>query len=154
MDGLAGVVKLQACAPSLKIALISGHMTERIIADGMKAGVVGFLPKSFDQNVLVAAVKLMLTGETYVPFELRVVPKAAGPVADEAASATDVTERERAILLLMARGASHKEIGRELGVAEVTVKLHTQRIVRKLGVKNRSAAIAKAVQDGLIDLSS
>jgi two-component system nitrate/nitrite response regulator NarL len=153
MEGLGGVAKLQARAPGLKIALISGAMDDRIIAAGMKVGIVGFLPKSYEQNIIVAAVKLMLTGETYVPYELRAAAKPPA-VSDAANEATgDLTERERTILLLMARGAAHKEIGRELGLAEVTVKLHTQRIVRKLGVKNRAAAIAKAVQDRLIDLS-
>src|SRR5256885_9841852 len=59
MDGLAGVATLQSCAPGLKVALISGDMDARIIAAGMKAGVVGFLPKSHDQNIILAAVKLM-----------------------------------------------------------------------------------------------
>src|ERR1041385_1532408 len=75
MDGLAGVTKIQAQSPTLKIALISGDMDDRVIAAGRKAGVVGFLLKSFEPNIIIAAVKLMLTGETYVPYEVKAAGK-------------------------------------------------------------------------------
>jgi two-component system, NarL family, nitrate/nitrite response regulator NarL len=157
MDGLAGVSKVRERCPEAKIALISGDIDATTVAAGMIAGVTGFLPKSFDPDVILAAVKLVLAGGTYVPHGLPGPDPgpapAAAPVAAPAANgaAGPLSEREREILTLMARGSSHKEIGRALGIAEVTVKLHTQRIVRKLQVKNRAVAIAKAVKDGLIE---
>jgi len=109
MNGLSGVAKLQAQSPGLKIALISGDIDDRIIAAGRKAGIVGFLLKAFEPSVIIAAVKLMLTGETYVPYDVKVAAKAdnSGP-SSAAAGPTDLTARELEILLRMARGASHK----------------------------------------------
>jgi DNA-binding NarL/FixJ family response regulator len=150
MDDLAGVEKIRQCCPDGKIALISGHIDAPIVAAGRRAGVVGFLPKSFDHDVILAAVKLILAGGIYVPYDLSPGDAHISP-PPAAGGSPPLSPREREILTLMARGATHKEIGRALGLAEVTVKLHTQRIVRKLAVKNRSAAIAKAVRDGLIE---
>jgi two-component system nitrate/nitrite response regulator NarL len=146
MDGLAGLAKIRERCPGTRIALISGEIDGSLVMAGMKAGVTGFLPKSFDSDVILAAVKLVLAGGTYVPHDARSASDPPGRGA-----ATPLSSRESEMLTLMARGATHKEIGRALGIAEVTVKLYTQRIVRKLNVKNRSAAIAKAVKDGLIE---
>lgn len=150
MDELAGVAKIHERCPEAKIALISGDIDAAVVAAGMKMGVTGFLPKSFDKDVIVAAARLVLAGGLYVPHEVQPVAPAAAP-APVAEGEGALTQREREILTQMAQGAAHKEIARALGIAEVTVKLHTQRIVRKLGVRNRSAAIAKAVKDGLIE---
>jgi two-component system nitrate/nitrite response regulator NarL len=152
MDGLAGVAKVRERCPEAKIVLISGDIDAPTLAAGMRAGVAGFLPKSFDHDVILAAVKLVLAGGTYVPHDLKPANEPNALHAPSTGEGPGLSAREREILILMARGATHKEIGRVLGIAEVTVKLHTQRICRKLSVKNRSAAIAKAVNDRLIDL--
>lgn len=150
MDGRAGAAAIHARWPGTKIALISGEIDAATVAAGMKAGVSGFLPKSFDPDVILAAVKLVLAGGTYVPHDVRLGEQEPPPMPGTGAPAS-LSAREREMLGLMARGATHKEIGRTLGLAEVTVKLYTQRIVRKLDVKNRSAAIAKAVKEGMIE---
>jgi two-component system nitrate/nitrite response regulator NarL len=150
MEGLAGIAAIHARWPATRIALISGDIDPAIVAAGMRAGATGFLPKSFDPEVILAAVKLVLAGGTYVPHDVRPVAADLPAAAPATAAAMALSEREREMLSLMARGATHKEIARALGLAEVTVKLYTQRIVRKLDVKNRAAAIAKAVKDGLI----
>jgi DNA-binding NarL/FixJ family response regulator len=150
MEGLAGISKVRERCPDAKIALISAEIDAATVETGLEAGVTGFLPKSFDHEVILAAVKFILAGGTYVPHDIR--PITDNPsVAPDTGDSAGLSSRERDILTLMARGATHKEIGRALGIAEITVKLHTQRIVRKLGVKNRSAAIARAVKDRLIE---
>lgn len=153
MDGLGGIEKVRECCPMAKIALISGDIDEGTVTAGLRAGATGFLPKSFDHDVILAAVKLIVAGGVYVPHDLRPGDVALQTAADGEGGEGKValSARELEILTLMARGATHKEIGRALGIAEVTVKLHTQRIVRKLAVKNRSAAIAKAVKQKLIE---
>jgi two-component system nitrate/nitrite response regulator NarL len=146
MDGVAGIRRVRDKAPDVKVVLISGELTSTIIGDAVTAGATGFLPKSFDASVLIAALRLVMSGAIYVPHGMVPDPAAAAPKG----AATSLTEREFEVLRHMAAGSAYKEIGRSLNIAEVTVKLHAQRIVRKLGVKNRAAAIAKAVKDGLV----
>jgi len=155
MTGIDSLRKVHRLQPSAKIVLISGQMDCATVRDGLAAGAVGFLSKASTPATILASLRLILTGATYVPADLMTLDApgrteaAAKPLAREDAA---LNGREIDVLARLAEGASHKEIGRELGLAEVTIKLHTQRIVRKLGVKNRAAAIAMGVRDGLIPL--
>jgi two-component system, NarL family, nitrate/nitrite response regulator NarL len=156
MDGVAGIRTLRKLAPETKIVLISGNLQPTIVGDALAAGVSGFVPKSFNPDVILAAIRLVLTGAIYVPHDL-VTP---APAAVSAEHETNVgttarpalTPREIDVLTRMARGETYKEIARAVGIAEITVKLHAQRITRKLGVKNRAAAIGAAVKAGLIEI--
>jgi DNA-binding NarL/FixJ family response regulator len=156
MTGTQGLYKVHHLRPEAKIVLISGQMDRAIVTDGLAVGAVGFLSKACTPDTILAALRLVLTGATYVPSDLmwsespRPTPHNAGKGLKPATDEATLNDREINVLNRLAEGASHKEIGRELGLAEVTIKLHTQRIVRKLGVKNRAAAIAMAVRDGLI----
>jgi len=155
MDGLAGIASIQAVAPDCRIALISGNLKGEVVAAALALGATGFLPKSFDGEVILAAIRLILTGAIYVPHDL-----SGGPVASARPSTlvggrpneeSDVlTAREQAVLDRMVRGETYKEIGRALGIAEITVKLHARRITMKLGAKNRATAIATAVRRGIV----
>lgn len=161
MDEPGAIAGLRELRPEACIAVISGNLDTAAVAAGLQAGATGFLPKSFDPPVILAALRLILTGAIYVPHGLMSGVAAAstgagagpGPIV-AAAPAASLSQREHEILTLMAQGASHKEVARALNVAEVTVKLYAQRIVRKLGAKNRTAAIAKAIQSGIIDLNT
>jgi DNA-binding NarL/FixJ family response regulator len=160
MTGIDSLRKVHRLQPNAKVVLISGQMDSAIVGEGLAAGAVGFLSKASTPATILAALRLVLTGATYVPADLMsfstparsdnhsVQPLAQSPKSEE----SGLNGREIDVLARLAEGASHKEIGRDLGLAEVTIKLHTQRIVRKLGVKNRAAAIAMAVRDGLIPL--
>jgi DNA-binding NarL/FixJ family response regulator len=154
MSGIESLRKVHRLQPTAKVVLISGQMDRATVGEGLAAGAVGFLSKASTPATIVAALRLVLTGATYVPSDLMTfdTPRCADGPGAKAQNGDDaaLNGREIDVLARLAEGASHKEIGRELGLAEVTIKLHTQRIVRKLGVKNRSAAIAMAVRDGLI----
>lgn len=156
MTGIDSLRKVHRLQPNAKVVLISGQMNGAIVGEGLAAGAVGFLSKASTPATIVAALRLVLTGATYVPADLMTFeapPRAEGQNAKPAkGDETALNGREIDVLARLAEGSSHKEIGRELGLAEVTIKLHTQRIVRKLGVKNRAAAIAMAVREGLIPL--
>jgi len=156
MTGIDSLRKVHRLQPNAKVVLISGQMDRATVGEGLAAGAVGFLSKASTPATIVAALRLVLTGATYVPSDLMTFESARqadGPgTKAHGAGDAPLNGREIDVLARLAEGASHKEIGRELGLAEVTIKLHTQRIVRKLGVKNRAAAIAMAVRDGLIPL--
>ncbi|MGH6880566.1 response regulator [Hypericibacter sp.] len=153
MTDLSVLLTLRTKHPETKLALISGNLDSEAVSGGLKNGIVGFLPKSFDPPVILAAIRLILSGAIYVPHELAALASepASSPSAAGGAEPSTLTDREREILTMMVTGASHKEIARSLELAEITIKLHAQRIVKKLGVRNRAAAIAKAVRDRLVD---
>jgi DNA-binding NarL/FixJ family response regulator len=151
MTDLSVLSALRAKHPDTKLALISGNLDSEAVSDGLKNGVVGFLPKSFDPPVILAAIRLILSGAIYVPHELAALASDPAPASAASGEPSNLTEREREILTMMVAGASHKEIARSLELAEITIKLHAQRIVKKLGVRNRAAAIARAVRDRLVD---
>lgn len=154
MNGIESLRKVHRLQPNAKVVLISGQMDRSVVGEGLAAGAAGFLSKASTPATIIAALRLVLTGASYVPSDMMTFEPA--PRAENAAVKPPKNDdpglngREIDVLARLAEGASHKEIGRQLGLAEVTIKLHTQRIVRKLGVKNRSAAIAMAVRDGLI----
>jgi two-component system, NarL family, nitrate/nitrite response regulator NarL len=147
MAGGASIARLRAEAPDVRLVVVSGDAEPATVRAVMAAGAHGFVPKTFAPGSLIAAIRLVLSGVTYLPAELA-APVAAEPVT----GATALTQRELEVLTQLARGSSHKEIARALDLAEVTVKLHTRRIVSKLKAKNRSAAIAQAIRDGIVRL--
>jgi DNA-binding NarL/FixJ family response regulator len=99
------------------------------------------------------AVNLVLQGGTYVPAELleAAAPQTgvAVPNAANSAELRGLTERELAVLQMLPEGLMNKEIARELGLAEMTVKLHVRQILRKLNAKNRAEAAVIAQRAGL-----
>lgn len=142
-DGIAQMQEIQKGVP---IAVISGTAN---VADGlaaMQAGAAGFIPKTLSGEDLVAATARLLEGERYTP------PNLPGSDVQGSAEATDerpkqLTRRELAVLQELCAGKQNKEIGRALGIAEQTVKIHLQGIFRKLGAKNRADAVRIAMAD-------
>jgi two-component system, NarL family, nitrate/nitrite response regulator NarL len=154
MNGVGGIRTLRKLAPETKIVLISGNLEPAIVGEALAAGASGFVPKSFNSDVILAAIRLVLTGAIYVPHDLVAsAPAAAASARETGGGSTSpvLTPREIDVLTRMARGETYKEIARAVGIAEITVKLHAQRITRKLGTKNRAAAIVAAVKAGLIE---
>ena len=151
MDGVSGVTRLRERHPATRVAVISGSLDAARIREVLGAGACGYLPKTFEPHMILAAVRLMLSGAIYVPPDALAEATAAEPGRDKPAAGTGaLTPRELEVLRLLTKGSANKEIAREIGVAEVTVKLHTRRILEKLGVRNRAAAAALAVSRGLI----
>jgi len=115
----------------------------------MRAGAAGYLYKDVDPEALVRAIRTAADGN------LVLAPEAAGPLAAPGAAeaqtrgAGALTGRERQVLALVAQGRSNREIARELGVSEKTVKTHVSSVLAKLGVQDRTQAAVYAVRRGL-----
>jgi DNA-binding NarL/FixJ family response regulator len=110
-------------------------------------GAAGFVPKTISGDALIQAIRLMMSGEVYVPYALmtRTPAAPAESDADEALSA-----RETQVLDGLWRGLSNKEIARELNLQEVTVKLHLRRLYRKFECRNRTEALRIGLERGLL----
>ena len=129
---------------------------EQDLSAALKAGARGYVLKTIDGPDLVRAIERTVAGESVVSPELtaklvaafqalHAAPGAAPTAAEVPPEPLDsLSPREREILSLIARGASNKEIARELGIAETTVKIHVQHILRKLGLSSRVQAAVYA----------
>jgi DNA-binding NarL/FixJ family response regulator len=136
--GLDDVRALRQTAPALPIVVVSADENPGTVGALVAMGVAGFIPKSEPAEVIRQAVQLVLAGGTYVPVRYVGAPLAAAP------SHAGLTERQVDVLRLLARGRSNKEIARELGITEGTVKVHLLSVFRLLGVRNRTEAVLAA----------
>jgi two-component system nitrate/nitrite response regulator NarL len=158
IDALPG---LSAAAPGAKVLMLTVSEDEEDLADALRAGAQGYVLKTIEGDALVQAIERCASGEAVVSPEMtgklvtalrarRDPPSAAAAAAapDDDPLAT-LSPREREIVRHIARGLSNKEIGRELEIAETTVKIHVQHILRKLGITSRVQAAVVASERGL-----
>ena len=130
--------------PQIPIAVISGTAQRADVRAMLQAGARGFIPKTTTGEQLAHALQLLLSGGTSVPTDVF--------FDDGAQDAADwqslLTQREQDVLRGVARGLSNKEIGRELNLAEVTIKLHLRGVFRKMGARSRADAAVMATKAG------
>ena len=175
MNGLSGFASFRETFPQIPVALLSGMAEPSDIQRAMDLGAVGFFPKTLSGRALLKAIELVLTGEKFIPVDgktngllpsyyndetLNKMPvnlplKAAASSDSQTSSASKVrlTPRENDVLVCLCRGQSNKDIARNLGLQDVTIKLHVRSICRKLEVTNRTQAVLKSFELGLIKQS-
>lgn len=144
---VAAIAKLAHDVPSTPIAIISGSAQPAEIKAAIEAGARGYISKTATGERLAHALKLILAGGTSVPTELLFEVKQGEDVPGWLAL---LSQREKDVLRSVARGLSNKEIGRELNLAEVTIKLHLRSLFRKMGARSRADAAVMAVKAGLV----
>ena len=132
--------------PQARFAVISGTADQDEVRGAIHAGVHGFIPKTATTAYLQHAVQMLLAGGTSVPTEYLIGAHVQLEPHGEAPWGHALTEREVEVIRALARGLSNKEIGRELGLAEVTVKLHMSSIFRKTGARTRAEAAVLATK--------
>jgi DNA-binding NarL/FixJ family response regulator len=142
MPGTVGMTALEMFGqqhPGLPVVVLSSSEAQADVRAAIGLGALGYVPKSAPPATLVAALKLVMTGEIYVPALM-----AVGPAAAAGADNLDgLTERQRLVLGLIAADATNKQIAHRLGISQKTVKAHVTAILRVLNVGSRSAAAAK-----------
>ncbi len=144
-DGLACLAPIKRRFPEIKVIILSVSTDEKLIQTVLRRGASAYIVKSVNPIDLPAALRQAVEGTVYTAIGL---PDESGETAAKAAGLTD---RETAILGALARGLSNEAIGKELWVAEQTVKFHLTNIYRKLGVSNRTEAARYAFQQGLVE---
>jgi DNA-binding NarL/FixJ family response regulator len=143
--------QLAAAFSESPIAVVSGTANPAEVRAVIQAGARGFIPKTATGTHLLHALQLLLAGGTSVPADFLFAESQpnAGPVDATAPWVAGLTNREREVLRGVMRGLSNKQIGRELDLAEVTVKLHLRTIFRKIGARTRSEAAVLATKASL-----
>jgi DNA-binding NarL/FixJ family response regulator len=151
-----GPETLRSLHPSLKILVTSGYADANLIDRCLQAGASGFLPKTSTPEFLATAVRTILNGGIYLPAELEhslsrqwLVRQSSrvGPSGD--VRQLGLTDRQTDVLRLILQGMPNKLIGRQLDLAEGTVKVHVSAVLRALGVRNRTQAVLAANRLGL-----
>jgi DNA-binding NarL/FixJ family response regulator len=148
-DGLDVLQELGARWPTVPVVVLSAFHAREKVSKALDLGAVGFIPKSARREVMCSALNLVFAGGIYVPPEIlerRDVSDAMAtfppdPAPQTGAAALRLTERQSEVLALMMEGTSNKQIGRTLGLAESTVKIHVSAILRALKVSNRTEAV-------------
>ncbi len=142
-DGLSLLADLRREHPAISVVVLSALADRQNVLSALDLGAVGFIPKSANRTIMVSALRLILSGGTYVPPEILVGARAAGMGArqDRPPPLAGLTERQLAVLSLMAQGKSNKVICAALGLAETTVKNHVTAILKALNVTNRTEAV-------------
>jgi len=142
----AALAQLVSDYPNVPLAVISGSARNDEVLAAVKAGVKGYIPKTAPSEHFAHALQMLLAGGSSIPTDILLAQPA------EVAGASwlnQMSDREQEVLRGVAQGQSNKEIGRALGLAEVTIKLHLRNVFRKMDVKSRSEAAVKAVKAGI-----
>ncbi len=162
LPGVRGVDALPAlreAAPQTRVLMLTVSEDEADLAQALHAGAQGYLLKTIDGDALLAAIEACARGESVISPELTgklvtALQSALRPAPAETQSPADpldaLSPRERDTLREIARGASNKEIARTLEIAETTVKIHVQHILRKLNLSSRVQAAVFASERGLV----
>lgn len=157
MDGLGGLATLRREFPDLPIVILSGSTKPEDAFQAIESGAWGFVPKTMRGETIIGVLRLVLSGEKYIPpflFEHRDsvgtnTAAPAGPAIAANSPLAALTPRERDILDMIVDGAPNKVIARALALQEVTVKAHLRNMFRKLGVANRTEAARIALVAGM-----
>jgi len=156
---LSAVATIVDHAPLARVVVLSDRDDGPVVLEAMRRGVYGFVRKPDGLHELAETLTRIAAGEHVVPPELeRSAVDELRRFARQAHAAsvveTSITAREREILALAAEGFTTHQIGRRLGISPRTVEAHIAKLYRKLGVKTRLQAVARAATLGLIDLDT
>lgn len=143
-----GIAKLTSAFPQTPVAIISGTADSQDVRASVRAGARGFIHKTASAELFAHTVQIVIAGGTSVPAGmLSIVPAGGQDSGPEWLG--QLSPREREVLTALARGLPNKQIGRELNLAEVTIKLHLRSIFRKMGARTRSEAAVLATKAGI-----
>ncbi len=153
-DGVSAIKALAAMPDAPKVLVLTMHTEEEYLMPALKAGASGYLVKSAADRELVDAIRAVIRGEMYVQQNAgRVLARglvARDPASEERTRFDRLTERERNVLVLVARGYSAPEIGERLSISPKTVDTYKQRVNEKLGVTHRAEYVRIAMRLGLL----
>lgn len=156
MDGVAATKAIVDAKLPVKVLILTTFDLDEYIVGALRAGASGFLAKDVPADDLVSAIRSVAAGEAVVaPRILRrllekFVDRLPDPAGDTPTSIEVLTDREREVLMLVARGMSNAEIAKELTVSETTVKTHVGHVLTKLGLRDRVQAVVLAYESGLV----
>jgi two-component system, NarL family, nitrate/nitrite response regulator NarL len=148
MDGAESIRRVVETFAGTPVVLMSGLAGQADVTAAIRAGARGFVPKTMSPELFTTALSMIAAGGSFVPAD--VIQESSADSKSRSFPLDALTPREQQVLVRLATGAANKEIGRDLGLAEVTVKLHVRQILKKIGARNRAEAASIAAKAGLI----
>jgi DNA-binding NarL/FixJ family response regulator len=149
LDGVEAMQRIRAARTDTRVIVLTSFGDDDKLLPAVRAGAAGYLLMSAPPQEVVRAIRAAHAGDAVID------PKAASRLLDALARSPSVTEsltpREREVLTCLCRGMPNKQIARELGLAEKTVKTHVGHILAKLGVTDRTQAALLALREGLAE---
>jgi DNA-binding NarL/FixJ family response regulator len=155
MNGIEASRRIKSSLEDVKILGLSMHADKRLIAEILKAGASGYALKEGSSEELIRAIHIVSSGETYLsPKIASILIKDYLKLLDTAvpSRASLLSDREREVLSLLAKGSSTKEVASSLHISKNTVDTHRRRIMEKLDCGNIAELTRFAIREGLIDL--
>jgi DNA-binding NarL/FixJ family response regulator len=154
LDGIGATRELAAAAPSVRVLILTTFEQDDYVFGALRAGASGFLLKRTRPEDLIAAVHTIAAGDSLLSPSVtrRVINRMAQqptPALADLAKLDELTQREREVLVLIARGLSNREIAAALVVEESTIRTHVKRILMKLGLRDRVQAVIFAYETGI-----
>lgn len=156
LKGLAqaqAVQRFRECVPDARVIVMSGEASAKAVREAVDAGAVGFIPKEQRGEDLEQALRTVAQGGVYLPPALMVATgrEPAAPQQDRqiAQAFPQLTPRQQEVFRVMLRGQTNKQIARELGISDNTVKSHMDVIFREIGVNTRTEAVYLAARQGV-----
>jgi DNA-binding NarL/FixJ family response regulator len=155
LDGIEATARITASGVDTRVLVLTTYDIDSYVYGALKAGASGFLLKATPPDRLVAGIETVAAGEALLAPELtqRLIEehvRGPAPVAGVPAALAELTEREREVFGLIARGLSNDEICEALVISEATVKTHVNRILAKLGLSSRVQVVVLGYETGLV----
>ncbi len=136
VDGVEATRRVLAACPSTRVVVLTSFHDTARVTEALRAGAVGYLLKDSDPTDILSGVRSAARG--HAPLDPRIatalLPTAAVPLSEQ------LSARERQVLVLLTKGLSNRQIGRDLGISERTVKVHVGSLFRRLGLSDRTSA--------------
>jgi len=153
MDGVATITALRPLLPQTRFVVLAGALEPAEVRRAMSAGASGFLLKNATAQELISVIRTAHQGHAVLAPEINSAMLRDGdaPSASDGTGA-DLTQRERELLALMARGLSNHDISKQLAIAMPTVKFHVTNILAKLHADNRTEAVLVALRHRIVRL--
>lgn len=145
MSGVDAIIAIRREFPNARIIIVTTYDTDEDIFLGLQSGAKGYLLKDTNMNELLSTIRTVHAGQNYIPPEV-------GAKLTERLSRPQLTDRERDVLRLIAKGKTNLEIADDLKITESTTKYHVNNILSKLGVSDRTNAVLEALRRGIVSL--
>ncbi|MFD1413565.1 response regulator [Oceanobacillus jeddahense] len=151
MDGIEATKKIIESWPEAKIIIVTSFLDDEKVYPALEAGATSYMLKTSKASEIAKAIRATYEGQSILEPEVTGKIMNRMRTKEETALHEQLTEREKEILLLMAKGKANQEIADELFIALKTVKVHVSNILGKLEVQDRTQAVIYAFQNKLVE---
>ena len=157
-DGLAGLAELKSIFPDLCVVMFSGLDDSELVFSALRLGAMGFIVKTVSRQLFVEALRDVLAGKVYLPSSAlgqQLSIRSQSVHLNDTRSVTDpaslgLTPREFEVLTWLVQGQCNKQIAKQLGIEEQTVRNHLRPIFQKFGVARRAELMVKVFERGIV----